>query len=75
MSFQFQSIGAVGPPLIDGFHIDFTWLGMAILPAVAGKFRDFSGSPAAPMLFAAAMMALGLAGQIAFRAAQRLMKP
>ena len=27
MSFQFQTIGAVGPLLIDRLHIDFTWFG------------------------------------------------
>ena len=30
MSFQFQTIGAVGPLLIDRLHIDFTWLGTLI---------------------------------------------
>jgi hypothetical protein len=30
MSFQFQTIGAVGPLLIDQLHIDFTWLGTLI---------------------------------------------
>src|SRR5580693_5153414 len=30
MSFQFQTVGAVGPLLIDQLHIDFTWLGTLI---------------------------------------------
>ena len=30
MSFQFQSVGAVGPSLIDAFRIDYTWLGVLI---------------------------------------------
>ncbi|WP_424630901.1 CynX/NimT family MFS transporter [Bradyrhizobium sp. SYSU BS000235] len=30
MAFQFQSVGSVGPFLIDGFGIDFTWLGTLI---------------------------------------------
>ena len=36
-----------------GMGVFFTWfyVCMAILPAVAGKFRDFSGSPAAPARF------------------------
>lgn len=30
MAYQFQTIGSVGPFLIDGFSIDFTWLGTLI---------------------------------------------
>src|SRR5438105_13922833 len=30
MAFQFQSIGALGPMLVDTFHLDFVWLGTLI---------------------------------------------
>jgi hypothetical protein len=44
---------------------------MAILPALAGRVRDLSGSPASPALFTAGMMGLSILALIAFRAAQR----
>ena len=61
----------------SGMGIFFTWfyLCMAVLPAVAGKFRDMSGDPAAPTLFASAMMASALVALIWFRVIQDLMKP
>jgi predicted MFS family arabinose efflux permease len=56
-----------------GMGVYFTWYyaGMAILPGLAGMARDLSASPAAPALFAAAMMALALAGLAGFRVATR----
>jgi predicted MFS family arabinose efflux permease len=59
-----------------GMGVFFTlfYLGMALLPALAGKLRDTTGDAAAPTLFAAAMMASGLILLIMFRAAQRLIK-
>ncbi len=50
----------------------FTWyyVGMAWLPGAAGMARDLSGSPAAPALFAAAMMVLALASLASFRLTQ-----
>jgi len=56
-----------------GMGVYFTWYyaGMASLPGLAGMSRDLSASPAAPALFAAAMMALALAGWAGFRAATR----
>jgi len=56
-----------------GMGVYFTWYyaGMASLPGLAGMARDLSASPAAPALFAAAMMALALAGWAGFRAATR----
>ena len=43
-----------------GMGVFFTcyYVAMAILPGAAGLVRDISGSPAAPALFAAAMMLL-----------------
>ncbi len=41
-----------------GMGLFFTWyyIGMGLLPAVAGFSRDATGSPAAPLYFAAALM-------------------
>lgn len=59
-----------------GMGVFFTlfYLGMALLPALAGKLRDTTGDAAAPTLFAAAMMASGLVLLVLFRASQRLLK-
>jgi hypothetical protein len=58
-----------------GMGVFFTlfYLGMAALPALAGKFRDLTGDAAAPILVASAMMASGLVLLILFRTAQRLL--
>ena len=55
-----------------GMGVYFTWYyaGMALLPGAAGLARDLTGSAAAPALFAAAMMALALAGLASFRLAR-----
>jgi predicted MFS family arabinose efflux permease len=45
---------------------------MTLLPGGAGWARDLSGSPAAPALFAAAMMLLCLIGLISFHAVRRM---
>jgi hypothetical protein len=47
---------------------------MAVLPGLAGMTRDRSGSPAAPVLFAAAMMLAALASVGGFVAVQRARK-
>jgi hypothetical protein len=47
---------------------------MPTLPAIAGKFRDVMGDPAAPTLFASAMLVGGPVLLIPFRTAQRLSK-
>lgn len=59
-----------------GMAVFFTlyYLGMALLPPLAGKLRDVTGDAAAPTLFAAAMMGSGLVLLILFRAAQRLLR-
>ncbi len=59
-----------------GMGVFFTlfYLGMATLPALAGKFRDLTGDPAAPILVASAMMGTGVVLLILFRTAQRLIK-
>jgi MFS family permease len=59
-----------------GMGVFFTlfYLGMALLPALAGKLRDVTGDAAAPTLFASAMMGSGLVLLILFRAMQRLLK-
>ena len=55
-----------------GMGVYFTWYyaGMALLPGAASLARDLTGSPAAPALFAAAMMVLALAGLAGFRRAR-----
>lgn len=56
-----------------GMGVFFTcfYVSMAIMPALAGRARDFFGSPAAPVLFAAGMLGLAAVGVVAFRLAQR----
>jgi predicted MFS family arabinose efflux permease len=44
---------------------------MSALPALAGLSRDMTGSEASPLLFAAAMLVLGVVGVAAFRLAAR----
>jgi len=46
------------------------WL-EAARTALAGKTRDLAGTPAAPILFSAAMMVVGLVCLAAFRAMKR----
>jgi predicted MFS family arabinose efflux permease len=55
-----------------GVFFALFYLGMATLPALAGKFRDLTGDAAAPILVASAMMASGLVLLVLFRTAQRL---
>jgi hypothetical protein len=44
---------------------------MALLPGIAGVTRDRAGSPAAPLLFVAAMLFAALVFLLVFRAVQR----
>ncbi len=57
-----------------GMGVFFTcyYVAMAFLPGVAGLARDMSGSPAAPALFAAAMMVLCVLGLMLFHVAKRI---
>jgi predicted MFS family arabinose efflux permease len=57
-----------------GMGIFFTcyYLMFAVLPGGAGLARDLSGSPAAPVVFAAAMMLLCVLGLMLFHAAKRI---
>ncbi len=56
-----------------GMGVYFTWYyaGMALLPGIAGMARDMTASPAAPALFATAMMVIALAGFAGLRLANR----
>ncbi len=58
----------------SGMGVYFTWYyaGMAVLPGLAGLFRDMTANPAAPALFASAMMALAIAALAGFRLVNRL---
>lgn len=57
-----------------GMGVYFTcyYVAMAALPGAAGLARDLSGSPAAPALFAAAMMLLCALALMLFHAASRM---
>ncbi len=52
-----------------GMGIFFTvyYIGMGIIPAVAGYIRDVSGNPAAPLWFAGSMILVALLSLIGFR--------
>jgi len=56
-----------------GMGVYYTWYyaGMAVLPGGAGLARDLTASAAAPILFAAAMIALCIACLLVFIAAER----
>jgi predicted MFS family arabinose efflux permease len=55
-----------------GMGVYYTWyyVAMAILPSGAGLARDYSGSAAAPMFFAAMMIIMCIVALILFHAAQ-----
>jgi predicted MFS family arabinose efflux permease len=57
-----------------GMGVFYTWYyaAMAVLPGGAGLARDLTGSAAAPVLFAAAMMIACIAGLLLFIAAERM---
>lgn len=59
--------------LAPGFGVYYTvfYLSMAAMPGVAGGLRDHYASPAAPILFAAALMIAVVLALAAFRAVER----
>ena len=60
-----------------GIGVFYVWyyLGMALLPRVAGMTRDVTGTPAAPIVFSAAMLGIAAAALVAFRSVQRASAP
>jgi hypothetical protein len=56
-----------------GMGVFYTWhyAAMTVLPAIAGAAREFAATPAAPSVFAAALMALAAAAVVGFRLSQR----
>jgi predicted MFS family arabinose efflux permease len=56
-----------------GMGVYYTWYygGMAVLPGGAGLARDLTGSAAAPVMFATAMMILCIVALVLFHAAER----
>ena len=56
-----------------GLGIFYTWyfVGMTVVPPIAGWSRDVTGDTAAPLLLAAALCLLCAASVVAFRALQR----
>src|SRR5262245_60073569 len=67
MAYQFQTIGALGPTLVDAFKIDFAWLGTLIgfymLPgavfALPGGFLGQRYGSKNVVLFGLLLMAIG----------------
>jgi len=67
MAYQFQTIGALGPTLVDAFKIDFAWLGILIgfymLPgtvfALPGGFLGQRYGSKNVVLFGLLLMAIG----------------
>ena len=59
--------------LAPGFGVYYTvfYLSMAAMPGVAGGLRDRYASPAAPLFFAAALMAAVVLALVAFRVVER----
>jgi predicted MFS family arabinose efflux permease len=60
-----------------GMGVFYTWyyVGMALLVPVAGELRDASGSPGAPLWFAAALVIAAMAVLVLFRVLQRRALP
>src|SRR5262245_17325255 len=54
-----------------GLYYTIYYVGMALLPALAGLVRDIAGTPAATALFASAMLGTAILGLVGFRATQR----
>ena len=55
-----------------GVYYTWYYAGMAILPGGAGLARDLTGSAAAPVLFATAMMIGCIVGLLLFMTAERV---
>jgi predicted MFS family arabinose efflux permease len=71
MALPAQALRAESRAVGMGFFFTCYYAALAILPGGAGLARDLSGSPAAPAVFAAAMMLLCLIGLGLFLAAKR----
>jgi predicted MFS family arabinose efflux permease len=71
MALPAQALRAESRAVGMGFFFTCYYAALAVLPGGAGLARDLSGSPAAPAVFAAAMMLLCLIGLGVFLAAKR----
>jgi predicted MFS family arabinose efflux permease len=71
MALPAQALRAESRAVGMGFFFTCYYAALAVLPGGAGLARDLSGSPAAPAVFAAAMMLLCLIGLGLFLAAKR----
>ncbi len=58
-----------------GIFYTFYYVGMGVGPTVAGWSRDLTGSPAAPLYFAAAMLGLAMISLVVFRSRERSASP
>jgi predicted MFS family arabinose efflux permease len=71
MALPAQSVQPENRSIGMGIYYTFYYVGMALLPGLAGLVRDLAGSPAVTALFASAMMGVALIGLFGFRTAQR----
>jgi predicted MFS family arabinose efflux permease len=71
MALPAQALRAESRAVGMGFFFTCYYAALALLPGGAGLARDLSGSPAAPAVFAGAMMLLCLIGLCVFLAAKR----
>jgi predicted MFS family arabinose efflux permease len=71
MAMPAQSLRAESRAPGMGIFYTCYYAAMALLPGVAGMARDLTGSPAAPVLFAAAMMMVTLVCVVGFGAVTR----
>src|SRR5262249_20794556 len=71
MALPAQSVRSENRSVGMGVYFTFYYAGMALLPPLAGFFRDQAGSPAVTAFFASAMMGVALIALFGFRAAQR----
>jgi len=69
MALPAQALRAENRSIGMGVYYTFYYVGMALLPALAGFVRDVAGSPATA-LFASAMMGIAVLGLAGFRTTQ-----
>nr|WP_314073445.1 MFS transporter [uncultured Roseococcus sp.] len=71
MAFAGRVLSAESRAFGMGVHYTVFYLGLALLPPFAGLMRDATGAPAAPLLAAAAFLALSLGALAIYAAAIR----
>ena len=66
-----EGVGPENRAVGMGVYFTCYYIGMTLAPPLAGFVRDWSGEPAAPLVFAGATLVLALASLFAFRTVQR----